>query len=375
MTTNVIIDQNKSEQNAPHARNSALELLRILGMITIVFHHFAVHGGFEFSSASITLNTLWYQFIYMVGLLFGNHIFVLISGYFLISSDGPKFRKLFAMWFEIFFYSVAIYLIFTLSGHETFSFKALFLSMRPVSQTLYWFPATYIILYILHGWLNLFLKSLSRENYLKFLATLLGLWCILSTLLQSELSGSDLMTFILLYSLGGYFRLWGSNVGSNKFILYGLGFIAVSYLIIVISDIIGQNFPFFDIHIIYFYLLAMTRPFPLAVALCLLIGFRSLRVPYSKIINLMASATFGVYLIHDNNLVRPFLWREVFRNASFQDSPYLIPYSIIVVLFVYVLCILIELARAKLFALCRADSLAAKFADSCEHLLQRWLNC
>ena len=81
----------------------------------------------------------------------------------------------------------------------------------------------------------------------------------------------------------------------------------------------------------------------------MLIGFNSLKIPHSKIINLLASATFGVYLIHDNNFVRPFLWHKVFMNASFQNSPYLIPYSIGVILLVYVVCTLIELTRSRIF--------------------------
>ncbi|MBQ7216416.1 MAG: hypothetical protein IJS39_10595 [Synergistaceae bacterium] len=38
-----------------------------------------------------------------------------------------------------------------------------------------------------------------------------------------------------------------------------------------------------------------------------------------------------------------------FRNAAFQDSSYPIPYSIAVILTVYISCIVTELIRAKLF--------------------------
>ena len=71
-----------------------------------------------------------------------------------------------------------------------------------------------------------------------------------------------------------------------------------------------------------------------------------------------ASATFGVYLIHDNNLVRPFLWRVVFKNASFQNSPYLIPYSIGVVILVYVACTAIEILRSKIFKIISCSKLS-----------------
>ena len=68
---------------------------------------------------------------------------------------------------------------------------------------------------------------------------------------------------------------------------------------------------------------------------------------YHKWINVIASATFGVYLIHDNNLVRPFLWKTVFHNAYFQDSILLIPYSIAVTAIVYILCTVLDLLRQR----------------------------
>ena len=76
--------------------------------------------------------------------------------------------------------------------------------------------------------------------------------------------------------------------------------------------------------------------------------FEKAELPYNKWVNLIASATFGVYLIHDSNLIRPFLWIDLFKNASYQNSPLLIPYSIIVVLLVYTVCTIIDLGRKYL---------------------------
>ena len=59
----------------------------------------------------------------------------------------------------------------------------------------------------------------------------------------------------------------------------------------------------------------------------------------------MASATFGVYLIHDNNIIRKLLWVDWFRNAQYQEDLHLIPYSILVVAIVYVVCSAVDLLR------------------------------
>ena len=72
-------------KNQVRIRNSAIELLRIISMIMIVFHHFAVHGGFDFG-ASLSPTHFWYNFILMGGKI-GVNVFVLISGYYLIDND------------------------------------------------------------------------------------------------------------------------------------------------------------------------------------------------------------------------------------------------------------------------------------------------
>lgn len=47
-------------------RNTSIELLRIISMIMIMFHHFAYHGNFEWNFNEVTLPHLWYDFILMV---------------------------------------------------------------------------------------------------------------------------------------------------------------------------------------------------------------------------------------------------------------------------------------------------------------------
>ena len=82
--------------------------------------------------------------------------------------------------------------------------------------------------------------------------------------------------------------------------------------------------------------------------LSLFMVFEKCNIGYIKWINIIASATFGVYLIHDSNIIRPLLWQELFKNAQYQDSMLLIPYSIIVVAIVYLICTLIDLLRQQI---------------------------
>ena len=318
-------------------------------MLMIVAHHFAVHGGFDFSTESITLNRLWIQLIALGGRL-GNDIFVMISGYFLVTSSSVKIRKVFYLWSEMFFYSVVIFWLFNLLGARSFSIKEAIKNFMPVTRNVWWFASTYFVLYLIHPYINVILQNLKHEDYKKFLMAILVYWSIIPTFLLSNFNGSSLVDFICLYSIAGYLRLWASNFGGKKYILYGISFAALNYLSAIGLDILGIKFPLAGKNAMYFY--NMMRPFTILSALCLVIGFRKLRIEYCRLINLIASATFGVYLIHEHNFVRPFLWKSVFMNYSFQDNPYLIPYSIAVILVVYVTCTIIELLRIKIFSVC-----------------------
>ena len=75
-----------------------------------------------------------------------------------------------------------------------------------------------------------------------------------------------------------------------------------------------------------------------------------MRAAYEKLM-MMLLVMFGVYLIHDNRIVRPLLWKRIFENARYQNSLKIIPYSIDVAAFVFVVCTLVELLRQRVFSL------------------------
>ena len=86
-------------------RQSNFELLRIVAMLMIVFHHFAYHGAFNYDSTSISISYFWYSLIIMGGKI-GVNIFILISAYFLILSSGINFKKIFKIIGQVLFYSI-----------------------------------------------------------------------------------------------------------------------------------------------------------------------------------------------------------------------------------------------------------------------------
>ena len=352
-------------------RNSSIELLRIISMIMIVFHHFAVHGGFNFNTSnSLSISHLWYNFIVMGGKI-GVDIFVLISGYFLINSKDtfPKLNKILKFIMQILFYSVTIYIISCILGINRIEIKALIKIIFPITFSEWWFASTYFVMFLLHPLINKLLNNLNKNDYQKGLLLLIICWSIIPTFTTSLYQSNSLLWFITLYSIAGYIRLYGLNpkLKHKQYIALSIIFIIITYLSSIIFIILGKKYIIFINYQNYFY--GQEKITVLLISVCLFMTFSTLKIKYNKWINIIASATFGVYLIHDNNIIRPILWMDIFKNAQYQNSLIIIPYSILAVFLVYTICTIIDLLR-KNFLEKTLMKIVNKYSDKWTELLK-----
>ncbi len=100
-----IENKEKTEIPKKKPRQSNIELLRIIAMLLIVFHHFAVHGNFYFSNEEkISVNQFWLRCIAIGGRV-AVDTYVLNSGYFLINSKSVKINKVLKMLFQMYTYA------------------------------------------------------------------------------------------------------------------------------------------------------------------------------------------------------------------------------------------------------------------------------
>ena len=333
-----------SQINTGTLRQSNIELLRIIAMVIIVAHHFARHSGFDFPTSSISVNRLWIRFILLGGKI-GVNVFVIISGYFLATSKSTKAGKILKLWLQIFFYSVVIFLGFVIAGLKPFNIKELIKHFSPVIFSQWWFASTYLVLYILSPYINRLLRTFNKRQYIGFMMLLLFGWCIIPTFTGQTLQSNALLWFSFLYSVGAYFKLYKPETyySAAKLISLSFAFAVLTFLSAVIFDVLGTKISVFGVHATFFY--GMQKLPILIASVLLFVGFLKLDIRYNKIINIIASATFGVYLIHDSGYMRQLLWKTLFHNTFYEDKILLIPYSLFVITIVFIGCTLIELFR------------------------------
>ena len=72
--------------------------------------------------------------------------------------------------------------------------------------------------------------------------------------------------------------------------------------------------------------------------------FLKLRVKNNKIINLFASTTFGIYMLHDGPLAN-ILWKNIFKTLQCLNSPYYFIYIICHTFIIFIVGSVIDLIR------------------------------
>lgn len=335
-------------------RNSNIELMRIVAMLLIVAHHFSYHGGFSFDPATITFNMLWIQFIQLGGKV-GVNVFVLISGYFLVAKRTSIITKAMKLWMQMLTYSLAISLAAVLLGFMVFNKDLLLEAIFPVSTHQWWFATSYFYLLLLSPLINYIIVLLKKNGHRVVLAIMLLVWCVLPSIgyVSPNVNVgapyySNLAWFITLYATGAYIRLWHDELKRNAafYIIAAAGVYLLTFISAVVYDHLNTIQNEIEYYPTAFY--EMNSLLVLIAAVLLFMGFKTLSINRSRLINTIASASFGVYLLHDHDLTRPFIWDMLFKNASFENSPYLVLYSIFAVLVVYIVCTLVELMRQGL---------------------------
>lgn len=340
-------------------RNSNLEIYRIICMFLIVTHHYAIHGfanlNLDFSFNKIIIDIL------VLGGKIGVSGFVLISGYFMINSKFTlkKFLKILG---QVLFYSLIFLILFmtVLKPVSPITKQQIFRSFFPITFSAYWFITNYILLMILSPFINKLIFSLSKKELEKLIIILVVIWYVLGTFLKVDIGFSRIGCFILLYLISAYIKLYfelnKKSLSINKKVLL----ISVILLILssIILNVIGKlaNIKSFLTNSTYF--AEINSIFVLIISVTSFILFIGKKEYSNKYINEIAKYMLGVYLIHDNFLVRPYIWHNIFKNYEFVSSNFLILHAILSINILFILNILIDFLRMKLL-----EPIWMKFTD------------
>lgn len=348
-------------------RQSNFELLRIIAIFMVLVHH----SLFE-------ANTIGYKKVYTfddgyMGVflnsfcIIGVNLFILISGWF---GCKKTYRKIVLILVEVTLFSGIGYILGCMFGLTNFDIFAMLKAMNFFNN---WFVVSYILLLMLIPVVNEILtndyvikvafdKKFIKCNEFYFNKSTL---CVFILALISvffgwgmgilNVDGYNVVNFVFLYTLSNWLR---QKLQINKMlsgfclvVIYILSAVLLSGLFFLIFGYLHKESTTFNT----MRLMGYNNPLVLISSVAFFCLFARFKIK-SNLINNVASAVLGVFMIHEVPAISEF-WRS-FALSAYQHYSYigLIIYDI--VLFV-ILCFLSYLIKSFLInpVLCRCSEL------------------
>ncbi len=358
----------------PKRRNASFELLRVLCMLLIILSHAISCGGIAAVTAGAGLSRN-YVLIWIIRAFCRISVpcFVLVSGYFMCCKS-LHLRKIVQLWCTAFFYSIVIYLVMCALGVETFSARNTVLNLLPVTTQRHWFVSSYMMMLVWTPVLNRAIAAMNRKQHFLLVVGFGILYGPMADIMRwafdftRAADGYSYIYFLFLYLVAAYLRKYPPKAPRRH--RYVLGYIGLSLLIAGITMLLEQlegviptslytPYVFYNINSVLV----------LLSAVCVFQWFRTLEFPQGRAASLflgLGGLTFGVYLIHEHQSLRVFLWNSLLHVSRHALSLRLFPYLACCVVGVFVVCACIEWVRKALFRLLRIDRGISRLSDNVE---------
>ena len=333
-------------------RNSNLELYRIIVMLMIVAHHYVVNSNLwpllqeaplSPSSTAMTIFGAWGKT--------GINCFLMITGYFMCKSDF-SWHKLLKLYIQIAFYSIIIYGIFCITGHETLSPLKLVWTLWPLKGFHSGdFISCFLMFYLFIPFLNIFLRHIDRRQHLYLMVLLLLFYALLPTVPAIKIQFNYVSWFMAIYIIAAYIRFYGlfPKISHRMWGILSLVLVACGAASVFLLEAV-YKLGYIHFYNPYFFVADSNKLLSLLIAVASFMYFKDLKIPHSRLINALGAATFGVLLIHANSAaMRQWLWNETVDCAGhLVPSAWLsVGYAAASVAVIFIVCAGIDWFRGR----------------------------
>lgn len=351
-------------------RQPNFELLRIVAMLMIISLHYLVKGGIVLSvpfAAGENPAGIFAGLIEAFCIVAVN-CYVLISGYFCVESAWKPGRAA-SLLCQILFYSLLIPCVLLLFGAESARGMGLYDWINcalPIETEHYWFATAYLLMYLFAPFLSVGIRQMEKRQLRTVIVLLLCFFSVGKTVfpvpLVTDRQGYDFGWFLCLFVVAGYIRRYGIPWLEKQSHAAGVYLISVLliWLLSLLSNMLGGEIDAFsyyaDMPYTYNHLLCLIS----AVSLFYL--FKNLRMGegrFADAVRKLAPYTFGVYLLHEHNLVR-YEWMQWLGVEEVKDGFLFVPHMIGCVFLVYAAGTAVDAARAWLFGKVRKILMSGK---------------
>ena len=340
-----------TQQSDHFSRHAGFELLRIISMMMIVLMHGIGHGGLGTTAAPGTFPYFIYWLLFMLGRVSTN-CFVMLTGYFMWQSK-TKASRLFRIEIQVLFYSLLTFVIGLFAGSSSLSAGTLLRAVFPTTSCVYWFCSCYFILYLAIPLLNKIIASLTRAQHrfmLIVLFLLFSLWstvCFWSGMARVE-NGYSYVWFFVLYFTAAYLSIYQVRMSSALCLSLYFVFSLLSVLVRISASGIEARM---GLEGMLDTLGGYQSPTVFFASVCFFLFFQNIKIQGNhpkKIILAIAPLSFGVYLLHDSDFTRAFLWEKI-ALSRFGSLPASLAYLAIATLCITCAGYLVDTLYQKIY--------------------------
>lgn len=360
----------------------SLDILRIVAMFMIVLLHVQSKTGW-LNYYSIREGNWYMRWIIESLSICAVNIYVLISGFLLADSKFAPSRII-TLLLRTLFWSLIIFFVYCLFGGEIDVYVVLG-TVFPFSYSSYWFLTTYIGMIVFAPVLIFFFKRTGKHSHLVFCIILVLLCSILPTILPlskgiSGISGTGVLWFLTLFSISSYIKFYFNveKIQKRRWVLLVVYFSLVSLKVILYYLFSYSEIEFHALGSLSTYFFNYSSFVVFGEALCLFlfaISFtKSSNTKATFILSKVSFATFGVYLIHENPLIRQPLWWYVKTIFDGSNTTFAYVGAVLLIgLAIFAVTTILELIRYCLFDKLEFF-LSTKISDFFSHILNKLTN-
>ena len=329
-------------------RNSRIELVRIICIVLIIFRHYttqAYWGLDMYRAASWSWQVLFLQLVRSLGSA-ANNVFLLISGYYMIGKK-MNWKRIVSLICEMFFYSWLIMLILGLTKAVPLSLKDVVKALFPIWFGYNWFVCCYVVFCCFLPFILPLLNNASKKNFLTFLIVALSLSSFAKTFRASNFLGDHYSVdhFIIMFSLGAYIRKYG--IQTKRISWKALFFLTLSlvWMFIACMSIAGARLESSTLIISANYFDDAYTAASVLLSLFFFLWVVGAKPMYCKSVNWVARSVIGIYILHDNPLLKQIIWNRFYPNAEYLRSSLLPIHCFCKVFIVFAACMVIDQLR------------------------------
>ena len=340
-------------------RNYGIDLLRLVLMFMICILHVLGQGGILASSATGTAkySVFWFMEIFAYCAV---DAFALISGY--TATDKPrKYEKLVNIWFQVFFYSFIITILFVIFGQAgNLQTKEIIKNALPITFEKYWYMTAYFLLFLAIPILNNYLFKLSEKAAKKAFIIFIVLFAGIGFMCDSfkTIGGYSALWLIALYCIG----LLGKKINifdKQKSIIL---------ILVWLLCIFGTWYSYVYLNMEKF--VNYISPTILLSGLIMVVLFKRIKLK-GNIISKLSPLALGIYLLQLNQVI----WDNVLKDSFTYVLDKEILIGVLLVLFyaslIFIAGLLVELFRSKLAKMIKLEILSKKIVNLIDCILEK----